>query len=254
MDSRTKVYFVADVHLGSTIYPPKERQKRFVDFLRSINQPQTRTLYLLGDIWDFWYEYKYVVPKYYFQVFSAIEDLISSGVDVYFMPGNHDVWAFSYFEEIGMKMMEQPTLVNLDGKVFCLGHGDILGKLPKSVRLINTLFRSKIAQWFFSVIHPTIAFGIGDRCSRSSRKKHLKRKEKGRPALIAERLPIYEYAKQFLKETHVDYFIFGHYHIESRLQISEKSEFLIVKDWFESSPYLVWDTISVTGGNFQKIE
>ena len=251
MANRTKTYFVADVHLGSKVSSPQERQERFVGFLRSINNEETKAIYLLGDIWDFWYEYKYVVPKHYFQVFSAIENLILGGIEVYFMEGNHDVWTFSYLEEIGVKKIVQPTIINLDGKTFLLGHGDLLGKLPFGLRVMNGLFHSKIAQFFFSLLHPTLAFSLGNAWSTSNKKR---RKNRLRPELVAENLPIYEYSKAYLKHTHIDHFIYGHFHIESNIKLAENSELHIVKDWFKASPYLVWDTISVLGGYFQNIE
>ena len=121
--NRKLTYFVSDVHLGLQVGDPAAREARFVEFLRSLPE-DTESLYLLGDIWDFWYEYRDVVPKGYVRVFGAIADLIDRGVGVYFFQGNHDVWTYSYFEELGMKRLEQPALVDVDGKLFCLGHGD----------------------------------------------------------------------------------------------------------------------------------
>ena len=122
-------YFVSDVHLGLQVADPAAREARFVGFLRSLPE-ETAALYLLGDIWDFWYEYRDVVPKGYVRVLAAIQDLMDRGVDVYFLQGNHDVWTYSYFEELGMKRLEQPALVEIGGRMFCLGHGDGLGPAP----------------------------------------------------------------------------------------------------------------------------
>ncbi len=254
MSVKKKTYFVADVHLGSTISDPVERQARFVSFLRSINSPQTESLYLLGDIWDFWYEYKYVVPKQYFQVFAAIEDLIKSEIAVYFIPGNHDVWTYSYFEEIGMKKLSQPYRVEIGGRTFCLGHGDCLGKVPFVVHLLTWLFHNKVAQFLFSMLHPRIAFSFGDRWSRGSRKRHLKRNDPKFMNFKVGDLPIYGFAQEYLKDNSVDYFIFGHYHLDLSVKMPEGAEFFIVKDWYESSPYLVWDTMTVFSGYFQNME
>ena len=107
-------YFVSDVHLGLDVNDPQGRERRFVDFLRSLDPGKTSALYLLGDIWDFWYEYRDVVPKGYVKVFAAIVGLIESGVDVYFFQGNHDVWTYSYFEELGMKRLVQPAVVEIE--------------------------------------------------------------------------------------------------------------------------------------------
>ena len=107
-----KTFFVSDVHLGLQVKDPAGRERRFVEFVKSLPE-DTKALYLLGDIWDFWYEYKHVVPKGYVRVFAALQELMDRGVDVYFFQGNHDVWTYSYFEELGMKRLEQPYLVEV---------------------------------------------------------------------------------------------------------------------------------------------
>ena len=120
---RHLTYFASDVHLGLDVKGPEEREKRFVSFLKGIPAAQTEALYLLGDIWDFWYEYRDVVPKGYLRVLSALQDLMDGGVKVYFFQGNHDVWTYSYFESLGMIPLVQPHLAVIGGKLFCLGHG-----------------------------------------------------------------------------------------------------------------------------------
>ena len=110
MKDRRLTFFASDVHLGLDVSCPRDREARFVQFLRSIPKDETEALYLLGDIWDFWYEYRDVVPKGYVRVFAALADLMDSGVSVYFFQGNHDVWTYSYFEELGMKRLVQPAL------------------------------------------------------------------------------------------------------------------------------------------------
>ena len=123
MIPKSLTYFVSDVHLGLQVADPADRERRFVDFLRSLPE-NTDALYLLGDIWDFWYEYKHVVPKGYVRVFAALTDLMDRGVKVYFFQGNHDVWTYRYFEELGMIKLIQPAVVDISGKKFCVGHGD----------------------------------------------------------------------------------------------------------------------------------
>ena len=113
---RNLTYFASDVHLGLQVADPAGREARFVSFLRSIPAAETEALYLLGDIWDFWYEYRDVVPKGYVRVFGALTDLMDAGVKVYFFPGNHDIWAYGYFEELGMKILEQPYVTDIGGK------------------------------------------------------------------------------------------------------------------------------------------
>ena len=125
-----KHYFISDVHLGLEVCDPTDREHRLVTFLRGLPE-DTEALYLLGDIWDFWYEYRDVVPKGYVRVFAALTALLDRGVKVFFFQGNHDVWTYRYFEELGMKRLEQPYVMQIAGRKFCLGHGDGLG--PRGV-------------------------------------------------------------------------------------------------------------------------
>ncbi|MCQ2136341.1 MAG: UDP-2,3-diacylglucosamine diphosphatase [Bacteroidales bacterium] len=226
-------YFAADVHLGLQVGDPAARERSFVDFLRSIAS-DADSLYLLGDIWDFWYEYKYVVPKGYVQVFAAIEDLVRSGVKVYFFPGNHDVWAYSYFEELGMIKMTQPALVQIGGKSLCIGHGDGLGPVPFGYRVLRGIFHNRVLQALFSTLHPRIAFSLGYAWSRHNR---LARGEKGRYVFKGESEPLYRFAVQFAASHKVDYFVFGHYHVDVDVQIPGGSRLIILKDWLEQPSF-----------------
>lgn len=169
MGDRKLTYFASDVHLGLDVAGPADREARFVRFLRSIPAENTEALYLLGDIWDFWYEYRDVVPKGYIRVFSALLELMDSGVKVYFFQGNHDVWTYSYFEELGMVRLEQPYVVDIRGKTFCLGHGDGLGPVPAGYRFLRKVFHNRVLQFLFSMLHPRIAFGFGNSWSRHNR-------------------------------------------------------------------------------------
>jgi UDP-2,3-diacylglucosamine hydrolase len=170
MAERKGVYFVSDVHLGLDVKDPAAREARFVSFLRGIPADTTLALYLLGDIWDFWYEYRDVVPKGYVRVFSALMDLMDAGVKVYFFPGNHDIWCYSYFESLGMTVVrEQPQLVEVGGKVFCLGHGDGLGPGMRGYKFMNSVFKCRFIQRLFSTLHPWLAYRLGLGWSRRSR-------------------------------------------------------------------------------------
>ena len=169
MADRTLVYFVSDVHLGLDVNDPADREARFVSFLKSIPKDRAKSLYLLGDIWDFWYEYHDVVPKGYVRVFAALMDLMDAGVEVCFFQGNHDIWCFHYFEDLGIKILQQPYVTEIGGKVFCLGHGDGLGPGHKWYKLMRWGFRNKFFQSIFSLLHPYIAFRFGKGWSKKSR-------------------------------------------------------------------------------------
>ena len=239
-------YFVSDVHLGLQVADPADRERRFVDFLLSLPQ-EAEALYLLGDIWDFWYEYKHVVPKGYVRVLSALQGLMDRGVNVYFFQGNHDVWTYSYFEELGMKKLVQPHVVEIGGKRFCLGHGDGLGPVPVGYRFLRGLFHSRVTQFMFSLLHPYIAFGLGNGWSKSNRLSHDQEY-----VFRGEDEPLVEFAERFAVENRIDYFIFGHYHADVRMTLKSGAELLILKDWISSSPYLYFSGMGISGGSFQK--
>ena len=230
MDKK-RAYFVSDVHLGLQVADPAAREARFVDFLRSLPE-DTAALYLLGDIWDFWYEYRDVVPKGYVKVFAAIQDLIERGVEVYFFQGNHDVWTYSYFEELGMKKLVQPAVVEVGGRRVCLGHGDGLGPVPMGYRFLRGVFHNRVLQCLFSMLHPRIAFGLGNGWSKRNRlARHQEYVFKG------EEEPLYKFAAEFEKDNKVDCFIFGHYHCEVSMRTPAGADFIILKDWMDGSPF-----------------
>ena len=239
-------YFVSDVHLGLQVADPADRERRFVDFLLSLPK-ETEALYLLGDIWDFWYEYKHVVPKGYVRVLSALQGLMDRGVSVYFFQGNHDVWTYSYFEELGMKKLVQPHVVEIGGKRFCLGHGDGLGPVPIGYRFLRGIFHCRVTQFMFSLLHPYVAFGLGNGWSKNNRLSHDQEY-----VFRGEDEPLVEFAERFAVENQIDYFVFGHYHADVRMTLKSGAELLILKDWISSSPYLYFSGIGISGGSFQK--
>ena len=249
MSSRGLTYFVSDVHLGLQVSDPDARERRFVDFLNSLPE-ETDALYLLGDIWDFWYEYRDVVPKGYVRVFAALQSLMDRGVKVFFFQGNHDVWTYSYFEELGMIRLKQPALVEIGDKVFCLGHGDGLGPVPMGYRFLRGVFHNRVLQFLFSLLHPWLAFRLGNGWSRKNRLAH--REEY---AFRGPDEPLYKFADKFSNENKVDYFIFGHYHSEVvDMKLPSGASLYLLKDWIDGDSYIYFDGISTFGGSFQKSE
>ena len=236
MNQKQYTYFVSDVHLGLQVADPAAREARFVSFLRGIPAENTAALYLLGDIWDFWYEYRDVVPKGYVKVLAALQDLLDKGVKVYFFQGNHDVWTYSYFEELGMIRLEQPYVTEIGGKRFCLGHGDGLGPVPCGYRFLRSIFHSRVLQFLFSMLHPWIAFRFGNNWSKSNRLSHDREYK-----FAGKEEPLYKFAEAFSIENQIDYFVFGHYHDAVCIDMSAGAQFHILKDWIHSSPYLCFD-------------
>ena len=250
MPERKGVYFVSDVHLGLAVKDPAGREARFVSFLRSIPADTTLALYLLGDIWDFWYEYRDVVPKGYVRVFSALMDLMDAGVKVYFFPGNHDIWCYSYFSSMGITVVrEQPQLVEIGGKVFCLGHGDGLGPGLRGYKFMNSIFKNRVTQRLFSTLHPWLAFRLGLGWSRHSR---LARNETY--TFKGESEPLYKWAEDFSSRSHVDFFIFGHLHCQADLTLPSGARLIVMKDWMDGGQYWYFDGILVGVGHSMNTE
>lgn len=246
---RRFTYFVSDVHLGLNVFDPAERERRFVSFLKSVPTESTQTIYLLGDIWDFWYEYKHVVPKGYVRVFAALGELIDAGVRICFVPGNHDIWAYSYFAELGIEVLEQPIFTKIGSKTFCLGHGDGLGPGMRTYKLMRWAFHNPFLQWCFSLLHPYIAFSLGYSWSSHSRLTHvetdpesgeLRHKEY---AFKGSEEPLFKYCEALGADRHFDFFIFGHYHCRVDMALPDSSRLLVMRDWTNDSEWLRYDCV-----------
>jgi len=236
MEERRLVYFVSDVHLGLRSGDPEERERRFVELLKGIPASRTKALCLLGDIWDFWYEYRDVIPKEGIRVVSQLITLVDEGVEVYFIPGNHDIWTYRFFSGIGIRKIPQPSFLEFSGKTFCLGHGDGLGGADFSYGLMLKLFNSRVAQALFSTLHPTIAYRFGTDWSTSNRKKHDPYVWKG----ADERL--WKFSEEVSRSRDVDFFIYGHYHVRVDQALPSGGRIMLLGDWINGeSPYAVFD-------------
>ena len=235
MAERDRIYFVSDVHLGLQTADPAEREARFVRFLQEIPVADTQALYLLGDIWDFWYEYRDVVPRDGVRVVSELVRLMNAGVAVWFCTGNHDVWTFSLFEELGMQRFEQPYYVTLGGKLFCLGHGDMLGGSRWDYRLMMGFFRNRVAQRLYAALHPWLAYRIARWTSGTNRRRHQPYH------FCREQEPLYRFALAASRERSVDYFVFGHFHDAVDLKLPTGARLCVLKDWLDGGvPYAVF--------------
>ena len=236
---RHLIYFASDVHLGLDVKDPAAREARFVAFLKGIPAAETEALYLLGDIWDFWYEYKDVVPKGYIRVFAALTELMDAGVKVFFFEGNHDIWTYHYFEELGMVKLKQPYVTSLGGLTLCLGHGDGLGPVPRGYRVLQSIFRGRFTQALFSSLHPRIGFAFGNRWSRHNR---LARGEAY--VFKGESEPLWQFCETFnaSRESKVDVFVFGHYHCQVDASLPSGARLLMLKDWMDGSSALCLDS------------
>ena len=235
------VYFLSDAHLGSlAIDHSRMHERRLVRFLDSIKN-KAAAIYLLGDMFDSWYEFKYVVPRGYTRFLGKLSELSDLGVEIHFFTGTHDIWAFDYLEkECGVILHKQPLTTEIYGKIFFLAHGDGLGDPDKKFEFLRALFHSKICQFMFSSIHARGSMWLGLTWAKHSR---MKRNNNEEPPYMGEnREHLVLYTKEYVK-THpdVDYFIYGHRHIEIDLQLSRKSRMIVLGDWITQFSYVVYD-------------
>ncbi len=237
---RTKglTYFISDTHLGAhTTTNRPEQERRVVEFLRSI-KPTARRLYLLGDILDYWYEYKTVVPRGFTRFFGVLADLADSGVEITWFIGNHDIWIFDYLAtEIGLRVVDGQEIIEMDGKRFFLGHGDGLGKVPFGFRFIRSMFRNRFCQKLYASIHPRWTVPFAYKWSASSRGLSTPpERERG------EQEPIIDFAKEYEQtHPHIDYFVFGHFHQMLNEEIAPDTNLVILGDWIKLFSYGEWD-------------
>ena len=235
------VYFLSDAHLGSwAIDHGRMHERRLVRFLDSIKH-RAAAVYLLGDMFDFWYEHKYTVPKGYTRFLGKLSELTDMGVEVHFFTGNHDIWAYSYLEEeCGVIMHRKPITTDIYGKVFYLAHGDGLGDPDIKFKLLRRMFHNTICQRLFSAIHPRWSMWLGLTWAKHSRMKRINGEEP--PYMGENKEHLVLYAKQYMKShPNVDVFIFGHRHIELDLNLSKNVRMMILGDWISQFTYVVFD-------------
>lgn len=235
------VYFLSDAHLGSLALDHRRTQeRRLVRFLDSIKE-KAAAVYLLGDMFDFWDEYKYVVPKGYTRFLGKLSELTDRGVEVHFFTGNHDLWTYGYLEqECGVTVHRKPETTEIYGKVFFLAHGDGLGDPDKRFKFLRRLFHNRTCQRLLNAIHPRWGMALGLNWAKHSRLKRANGKEP--PYMGEDREFLVLFTKEYMK-THqnVDYFIYGHRHIELDIMLERKVRVMILGDWIWQFTYVVFD-------------
>jgi UDP-2,3-diacylglucosamine hydrolase len=248
-----KTYFISDAHLGSlATQDPKEQEKHLCRFLDEI-KPQAESLYMLGDIFDFWFEYRNAVPKGHTRLLGKLSELTDAGIAVHFFTGNHDIWCKDYLtRECGVIMHHQPESINIKGKTFFLAHGDGLGDESKSFRFLRSIFHNPFCQWLFRWLHPDLGLPFGLNWAENSRIKHMQGGTEADPPYMGEdNEPLVLFAKKYIKEhPQTDYLIFGHRHIELDLMLTRQNRLLILGDWITQFTYAEFLNGELTLKNF----
>lgn len=236
-----KVYFVSDCHFGVPDQKQSlDREKLLIQWLDEIKNSAAE-IYIMGDLFEFWYEYKTVVQKGYVRLLGKFAEITDAGIPVYFFRGNHDVWAFDYLaEELNFTIYPDTIVKEINGKKFFLGHGDGLGKGDNGYKFLKKVFRNKLNQWLFRWIHPDIGTGMGLYWSNKSR---VANENAGLEAVNdagIERLT--GFCKNLLNDDpDIDYFVFGHIHKPNIADLNEKSKYYSIGDWIKYFSYLEFD-------------
>lgn len=234
-----KIYFLSDFHLGAPDRTASlAREKRIVRFLSSIQQ-DAAAIFIVGDLFDFWYEYKTVVPKGYIRILGKLAEITDSGIPIYFFTGNHDMWMSGYFEEeLNIPVYHEPRVFEFNGKRFLIGHGDGLGPGDHGYKFIKKIFRNKVCQWLFGALHPTWGMGLANYFSRKSRAATGSSDEH---FLGEENEWLITYCKEVLQEETYDYFVFGHRHLPIDFSLSRRIRYINLGDWIKYNSYAVFD-------------
>jgi len=234
-----KVYFLSDFHLGAPDYSSSlEREKRIVAFLEQAKKDASH-IFIVGDLFDFWYEYRSVVPKGYVRILGKMAEITDSNISMYFFVGNHDMWMKGYFEkELNIPVYFEPKAFEFNNKTFLVGHGDGLGPGDHGYKFIKKVFRNRACQWLFGILPPAAGVGLANFLSRRSRAVTGQVDEK---FLGEEKEWLITYCKEVLQKQHYDYFIFGHRHLPIDFNLNNNSRYINLGDWIRYNSYAVFD-------------
>ena len=239
MKDGKKIYFASDFHLGVPDYERSlERERRIVAWLDRIKS-DAEELYLLGDVFDFWFEYRKVVPRGYVRLLGKLAEIGDSGIPIHYFTGNHDMWTFDYLtKELNVKLYRKPIEAEYGGKKFYIGHGDGLGPGDYGYKFIKKVFASPVSQWLFARLHPNLGIGIAEYFSRKSRIATGITDEK---FLGDEKEWLVIHSKELLEKNHYDYLVFGHRHLPLDIPINHQSRYINLGDWIRYHSYGVFD-------------
>ena len=239
LQNKKKIYFASDNHLGAPSNDiSRVREKKFVNWLDFIKKDAS-SIFLLGDLFDFWFEYKTVVPKGFTRVLGKLAEISDSGININFFVGNHDLWMRDYFQkELGIEVHHKPLIIQINESKFFLAHGDGLGPGDHGYKLMKKVFINPLSKWIFSWLHPDIGMSLGKYLSQ---KNKLISGDKNVEFLGEQKEPLVVFSRAKLKEQHFDYLIFGHRHIPIEIPLNEKANYINLGDWFKSYTYGVFD-------------
>ena len=234
-----KIYFLSDFHLGAPNHASSlEREKLIVEFLEKIKH-DAGEIFLVGDMFDFWYEYRKVVPKGYVRLLGKLAELSDAGIPMHFFVGNHDMWVRDYFQkELNIPVYFEPKEFERSGKTFFIGHGDGLGPGDHGYKRLKKVFRNPVSKWLFGILPPVAGMGIASYLSRRSRAQTGVSEE---IFLGEDKEWLIIYCKEILQRKKIDFFVFGHRHLAIDYRLSTESRYINLGDWIRYYTYAVFD-------------
>jgi len=234
-----KIYFASDNHLGApNRIESLKREKIFVNWLEDVRKDADQ-IFILGDLFDFWFEYSKVVPKGFVRVLGKLAEISDSGIKINFFVGNHDLWVRNYFEEeLGINVYRKPEEFNFNNFIFYIGHGDGLGPKDKGYKLLKFFFTNPIMHFFFRLIHPDIGIKLGQYFSQRNK---LISGDEDVEFLGEEKEWLIQYCKKKLNQKNRDFFIFGHRHLPLNIDLNNKAKYINLGDWITHYSYAVFD-------------
>lgn len=241
---RRLTYFLSDLHLGAAYTDVRSREATAVAFLRSI-EDSAAALYLLGDVLDYWYEYRTVVPRGYVRFFGQLARMADAGVRIVWFTGNHDIWLFDYLrDEIGIEVIDAPAdglVRDIGGRRFLLSHGDTFGPVPRSYRTLRAVFRNRFCQWLFASVHPRWTIPLAHGWSSHNRTS------RGEPAAdtswqveVKARLAA-EGRRVAAARPDINYIVMGHYHLELDETVGPDCRLIVLGEWLTTNTYAIFD-------------
>lgn len=231
------IYFASDFHLGAPdLASSRVREKKIVRWLESV-RTTAQIIFLVGDLFDFWFEYKHVIPKGFIRLQGKLAELTDQGLSIVIFSGNHDMWMLNYFtDELGIPVYRQPQQYLINGKKFMIGHGDGLGPSDYTYKFIKKVFANRAAQWLFARIHPNAGIGLANSWSNRSRLSH-----KDEHVFLGDDEWLYSYCKKTETRQHHDYYIFGHRHLPLHISVGKDSYYVNLGEWLTYCTYACFD-------------
>lgn len=237
--NQQKIYFASDFHFGVPSHESSlRREKLVVEWLESVRY-DAHSIYLLGDLFDFWFEYKHAIPKGFIRFQGKLAELRDAGIPITFFTGNHDMWMFDYFQkELGITIHRDPQVISVNGKKLYIGHGDGLGPGDNFYKFLKKVYGSRFCQWLFARLHPNSGIALAQYLSKNSRIANMKNGEEFKGE---EREYLFAYCREMETKAHHDYYIFGHRHLPLDLKVNDTSRYINLGEWVHFTSYAVFN-------------